>query len=221
MGMDLFKKLHVFPSDIIPTDLTAETTSGVSTLVKPDISCFHESAVALGGGNGDGQPIVSDYDQGFKQGQEQSNAAFQDTIKIMQTALDELQADFASITREIEAGYLSVIADCLRAIFPVLMRGGTDLELQSVLKHACNSALKGQIQLFVHPDDQSHCEALCREKDILVTVDDALKPLQMRLKWAGGGADIDCLSVASLCLERLNAAQLANSQNLLEGRSHA
>ena len=138
----------------------------------------------------------------------------------MQAALDGLQNNLATISQEIEASHLSALASCLRAVFPALMRDGTDLELQSLLQHACSSALKGQIHLYVNPEDQSHCEEICKGRDILITEDEALQPLEMRLKWDGGGADIDCLSVATLCLERIGAVGHENSEDLLKGRSH-
>lgn len=221
MDIELFKKMDVYPSDVVTKTITTAVKSEESTLIKPDISRFHEPSLAIEAeSEEDDTPLISDYDQGFAQGQEQSNAVYQDTIKVMQAALDLLQAERSSIAREIEANHLSAIGACMRAIFPALMRGGTDLELQAVLKQACGSALKGQVHLLVHPDDESHCEKFSRDRDILISTDEALKPLQMRLQWSGGGADIDCLSVASRCLDSLSAVELENSRNLSEGRSY-
>ncbi|MEP6342118.1 MAG: hypothetical protein ABJ275_02300 [Maricaulaceae bacterium] len=222
MDIELFKKMDVYPSDVTSETITKTAKSESSTLIKPDISRFHEPSLEIEVETvEDSTPLVPDYDEGFKQGQEQSNANYQqeiavhqDTIKVMQAALDLLQTERASVVREIEANYLSAIGACMRAVFPALMRGGTDLELQAVLKLACGSALKGQVHLMVHPDDESHCEKFSRDQDILVSTDDALKPLQMRLQWSGGGADIDCLSVASRCLESLSAVELENSRDL-------
>lgn len=221
MDIGLFKKMDVHPSDVASNTISTMAKREATTLIKPDISRFHEPPRVIAiECEEDDTPLVSDYDQGFEQGQEQSNAVYQDTIKVMQAALDLLQAERDSIAREIEANHLSAIAACMRAVFPELMRRGTDLELQAVLKLACGSALKGQVHLLVHPDDESHCEKFSRDQDILISTDDALRPLQMRLQWTGGGADIDCLSVASRCLDSLSAVELENSRDLSEVRSN-
>lgn len=221
MDRALLNKMDVYPADVTSENLIPQARGGESTLIKADISCFHEAPpVRAVASELEEAPIKSDYDQGFERGQEDAKAVYQETINVMQAALDGMQANLISISREIEASHLSSLASCLRAVFPALMRGGTDLELQSVLQNACSSALKGQIQLYVNPEDQSHCESFCKDRDILISVDEALQPLQMRLKWDGGGADIDCLSVATLCLERIGAAGPKISEDLLKGRSH-
>lgn len=205
MDLALLKKMRVYPTDAALAGLIPEAGSGESTLIKADISLFH-AAPSLQVSDEGAPPELSEYDMGFQEGQAKANIVYQDTITVMQTALDRLQAEMTSMARQIEQSHLSALANCLRVVFPSLMQGGTDLELQTLLKNACESALKGQIQLRVHPDDHTHCERLCAGQDIKITADKTLTPLQMRLQWIGGGADIDCQAVAALCLNHLDAA---------------
>ncbi|MDB2438736.1 hypothetical protein N9W89_08485 [Hellea sp.] len=205
MDTALIKKIDVYSAGAALDVILPKAESKESTLIKADISLFHEiPSVKL--------PLeepssgLSNYDVGFEKGQAKADAVYKDAIKVMQTALDNLQAEMGSIAQQIEASHLSALATCLRAVFPSLMQGGTDLELQTLLQKACGSTLKGQIQLRVHPDDQTHCEELCADQDIDITVDKTLAPLQMSLHWTGGGANIDCQAAATFCLSQLNAA---------------
>ena len=205
MDIALLKKMHVYPTDAAPVGLMPDAGSSESTLIKADISLFHDMPASEVSAQGETSEI-SDYDVGFQEGHAKADLVYQDTIKVMQMALDNLQNEMASMARQIERSHLSAVAICLRAVFPRLMRGGTDLELKSLLQDACGSSLKGQIQLRVHPDDKAHCEQLCTEQDIVITADKSLSPLKMSLQWIGGGADIDCQAVAAHCLDQIDAA---------------
>jgi len=211
MDLTLLKKMDVYPTDAEMAGLIPEASSGETTLIKADISLFHDAAplqtsIVEELCELSEPPEISEYDMGFQEGQAKADIVYQDTIKVMQAALDKFQAELSSMAQHIEQSHLSALTKCLGAVFPRLMQGGTDLELQTLLQGACNSALNGQIQLNVHPDDQAYCEHLCADKDIIIEADESLTPLQMRLQWAGGGADIDCKSVAETCLSHLDAA---------------
>ncbi len=207
MDFALIKKMDIYPTNAALAGLIPSGESGETTLIKADISLFHQSPPLLESSLEAGHPPLSDYEAGLAEGQSRAKALHQDTVSVMQTAVSTLEAELASMARQIERSHLSAVSDCLRAVFPVLMQGGTDLELRTILKKTCEPTLKGHIQLSLHPDDQAYCEQLCEEvQDITFAPDSSLATKQMRLKWISGGGEIDCQGTAEACLAHLETA---------------
>ncbi len=207
MDFTLIKKMDIYPTDAALAGLIPSRESGETTLIKADISLFHQSTPLPESSLEAGHPLLSDYEAGLAEGQSRAETLYQDTVSVMQRAVSALEAELASMARQIERSHLSAVSDCLRAVFPALMRGGTDLELQAILEKACGSTLKGRIQLSFHPDDQAYCEQLCEgAQDITLAPDPSLAPKQMCLKWIGGGGEIDCQGTAKACLTHLETA---------------
>ena len=113
MDNALLKKMHCFSADVDLVGLIPEASRQHSTLIEADISCFHDAPPAIETATEENSPELSDYELGFHQGQKKSAAIFQDTIKVMQEALDRLQSELTTIAQQIEAGHLSALAECL------------------------------------------------------------------------------------------------------------
>ncbi len=212
MDQALRNKILVYETPETKGDRQPLAEGGQSTLIEAGVALFHAMPEAPLGLEEIEDIVISQYDLGFQEGEARANALHHSAIEVMQQALDKIHAESKILVKQIEQSHLSAVAKCLRVVFPTLMDRGIDLELQTVVKNACGWALNGQVELIVHPDALPHCERLRGEQDMQITTDETLEPKQIRLNWVGGGAEIDCQTVASLCLDCLDP----ESNNLVE-----
>ena len=207
MDPALRNKIVVYPTLETTREGISSGERGPSTLIEAGAALFHASPDTSSGPDQIEGLAVSQYELGFQEGETAANALHQSTIDVMQQALDKIHTEYKDLVAQIEQSHLAAVLKCLRTVFPALMDQGIDIELQTIVKNACGSTLNGQIQLIVHTDALPHCERLSADQDIDIAPDETLAPKQIRLNWNGGGADIDCQSLASHCLACLNSQQ--------------
>lgn len=241
MDIALLKKMNVYAPDQEIAGLITDDEEPTSTLIKADISLFHqmperaakqrepesaqpdmdvippepeqpeiepesvESPKAAEAPEVEAAPAKSDYDTGFEAGRVKADTVHKGTIKLLQKAVNAMQADLEAISKNIEDSHLATLASCLRAVFPALIKRETELVLVSLLRQACHVPGAGQTALRVHPDDVTDIESLCQQQSLSVSVfaDPALDPGQIRAVWGEGGADIDCRKIAMEFMSRL------------------
>lgn len=152
--------------------------------------------------------LKAQYDAGVKAGKAQSDQVYEDTIKIMQNALDTLQERMAHVGKQIEGKYLSMLSECLKAVFPAMMSKATGLEVKNILEDACKLTDEGNIHIIMHPDAIEPVRTLSarHSADFTLETNPSLSPHTVRVFWKYGGSDIDCKKVADSVLDCLESA---------------
>ena len=241
MDVSLLKKMNIYPTEAASAGLIPPATTGESTLVKADISLFHDMPLS----SVDSKPVPtpqpqsipdevnptasddkssgSDYAAGLADGKAQSDIVYEDTISILQKSVDALQSKLGGMAKDIEKSHMAAVAECLHALMPSLKQKATDLELQKVIQQACSPASEGTVQVRVHPDDHAHTQRLCQPhgSKISVTVDALLAPGDVGVEWVSGGAEINCEAAVDACLSLLGSAyktkQTINRAETIDG----
>ncbi len=236
MDVALLKKMNIYPTEAATAGLIPDASQGESTLVKADVSLFHEMPLSSARDTSapsskpydipEAPPETSaateamqtaDYDSGLADGKAQSDAIYEDTIVILQKSVDALQSKLSEMANEIEHSHMAAVVDCFRSMMPSLVQKATDLELQSVIRQACSAASEGTVQVRVHPDDHVHTQRLCQTNPskISVTADAAIARGSIGVEWVSGGAEINCQAAADACLALLDTVQTSGKVNNL------
>ncbi len=235
MDLALLKKMKVYAPDTQIAGLISEGETPESTLIKADFSMFHEMPTAsMTARHGTitpstiapkdpavdqtkvdqtppqevKPPVENDYDKGYKDGKAKADGVHLGTIKLLQSAVDTLQAELKNMASDIERSHLSHVVNSLRAAFPSLMSTGLHAELLSILTEVCSVAETGFVTLHVHPDDEGGCKDMCKAHglEVNIIIDEEMQPGHIKALWQNGGAEIDCKSVSDACLARAEAA---------------
>lgn len=230
MDIAILKKMSVYAAETKVAELLRQEEVSESTLIKADISLFHQlpdnsgrkDQVKDAQKDEEPSPTATDdevevprtlspreeYERGVADGKSQSDAVHQETIKLLQNAVNKMQEDLEKMARRIEASHLSAVATILESVFPELVQQQTEQELVDVLRTTCGTAVQGQVVLSVHPDDLARCETLCETHafKVMLVADESIPPLRPRISWQDGGAGIDCQSVAASYLDSMKTA---------------
>ncbi len=208
MDIALLKKMMVYPTDAKLAGLIPEEGDGPSTLIKADISLFHEGPRPVETRSEPKDALPSEYERGLAEGKAKSDAVHSETIKLLQNAVNTMQSQMGARVKEIEQGHLSVMKSFMEAIFPTLMRTGIEAELQEILKEASSLSDAAKILLSVHPEDIEICERVCQahSDNIIISGVNDIPKGQVKIEWNQGGAMVDCQSIADRCLQIAEAA---------------
>lgn len=208
------------------TQLTQpDSHSGMSKVILTDISRFHPAeqqnpAGLLDMPILDGRKVsnpatcqsVDDYQTGFDAGQAQAETVYNQSIAVMQEALNRLQEAVNAAASQIETGHAAVVQACLEALLPKLADHSLRREMEQIINAGTQGLLCGEITARFHPDNQIACDFLrpiAERKEgqklaLNLQMSGDMDPQSVSFEWSHGGADISPHDVVNACLEPLN-----------------
>jgi len=211
MDNALRQRLETFPTKPQADGLIHPTQSEPSTLIKADISMFHDMPDISIAAHPSAAPQLSPYELGVQEGESRASLVYEDTLRIMETTLASLKAQVGAISQQIEQDHFAAVSCCLEALFPALAKTSAYAEVQSILQNLSSATLEGGIALTSHSHHMPDLERLCaaQETAIKLIADDGLETGAIDVQWQGGGAVINCDAVHTACLSALEKAQSA------------
>lgn len=144
---------HFSAQSIVKKQEDLITPQEDSAVIYPDMAKFHPG----GGGAISGQSRAArqiDYTNGFEAGKAEAAEMYEQTIRIMEAALEGLKSSMKAMTRDMETSHGEVVKQCLQALLPELSQEILRHEIQCVISEA--AALQADLRLSVnlHPDNE-------------------------------------------------------------------
>ena len=130
--------------------ITPQPDSGV---IYPDMAKFHPG----GGGAISGQSRAArqiDYANGFEAGKAEASEMYEQTIRVMEAALEGLKSSMKDITRDMETSHGEVVKQCLQALLPELSQEILRHEIQCVISEAATSQADIRLSVNLNPDNE-------------------------------------------------------------------
>lgn len=210
MDNALVRKIDIYPTLAQEAGLITNLETGVSTLVKADVSLFHAPSTyrQVNEPSIEAATERTDYEKGFQDGAQQSELVYKETVELMETALEALKSQICDISRKIEVSHLTVLSECLRAVLPSLADMAADFEVQNLIREACSQALHGKVQLMAHPDSlEKLSKSTAHVTDNLaLEAHPSLSPGNVQIKWASGGGHVNAHAASENCLAVIETA---------------
>lgn len=221
-----FKEIEHFN---LPVKIDSATTTPLndqrSAVVKPALSLFHRlpkmsPAIFRPGADekSNQNPNHSSYEQGKSEGEAKASLVYQDTIKLMETALETLQAQYASIRSDVESSHLQAVSQCLKAILPQLATRSAEIQIADVIQSLSAVVIQDRVELHVHPSQTESVKAMLEKQTaqpdkFAIIADPAIQPFALECKWNAGGISIDTATVANQCLDVLEQANSSSTKS--------
>ncbi|MGJ8562355.1 MAG: hypothetical protein ACSHXY_02275 [Alphaproteobacteria bacterium] len=192
MDGSILKKVNVYPAGNGQLGQIQSPNYTEVNVISADIGVFHQTPQTSRKDKPAELPEL-DYAAGLRDGKAKSDLVYQNTISVMQKALDAFKVEIKTIAAQIEFDHLSALNACLTSAVPSLMKHGTGAEIHKLIAQTSEATLNGDVHFRVHPDDHEDCQRLCEMKrtGIIVTADSSLSAKQIKVEWQNGGAEIN------------------------------
>ena len=148
------------------------------------------------------------YQDGVEAGKAEAAAVYDQTVKVMEMTLEQLQLRLESQVQEIEESHARVLMRCLEAILPNGSKQVLKAEMAKILNRVLEDGIKGKLTARIHPENDT-AKTFLQSKtnhpiDIIETNESPLG--KVTFDWEDSHVEIDPMRAANECLALLNAS---------------
>lgn len=176
-----------------------------SSVLYPDMTKFHP------GGDGAGQGRAArqaDYMEGFEAGKAEAAQMYEQTIRVMENALDGLKSSMAQMKQDVESSHGEVLKHCLHALLPELAQDIFRQEMQSVITEATKSQVNPNLTVKLHPENDVAKSFLQKGFDgtLYFVEREEMESSAVHFSWGDSATEINPIKTAQTCLDLLGIA---------------
>ena len=199
---------HFAAQSIVRRQADASPASEESSAVFPDMALFHPGGEGLTSGRSRASQ-QADYKAGFDAGKAEATQMYEQTIRVMEDALEALKSSIGQLKQDVESSHGEVVKQCLHALLPDLAQQILRQEIENVLTEAAKSHAASELLVSVHPDNDIGKSFLLKsfEKSISVVENADLDINAVHFSWGSSTSEIDPIKTAQTCLTLLGVSR--------------
>jgi|GEM_PF-3926209 len=208
---------HFAAQSIVRRQADASPVAEESSAVYPDMTLFHPGGEGLTPGRSRASQ-QADYEAGFDAGKAEAAQMYEQTIRVMEAALEALKSSVGQLKQDVETSHGEVVKRCLHALLPDLAQQVLRQEIENVLNEAASSHAASELFVSVHPENDIEKSFLLKSfgKSISVVENADLDISAVHFSWGSSTSEIDPIKTAQTCLTLLGVSQdpyLAEGKN--------
>lgn len=144
---------HFAAKSIIRKQESRETTKQDSAVIYPDMTKFHPGG--SGGFPGQGSAArQAEYSNGFEAGKAEAAEMYEQTIRVMESALEALKSSMQKVKQDLETSHGEVVKQCLQSLLPELSQEILRNEIYCVISEAKKSELDLRLTVKINPQNE-------------------------------------------------------------------
>ena len=194
---------HFAIQSIVKKQETLDLPKNDSSVLYPDMTKFHPSG---GAGLGQGRAArQAEYAEGFAAGKAEAAQVYEETIRVMEMALESLKSSIGQMRQDIETGHGEVVKQCLKALLPELAQDILRREMHTVLVETTKSQADPHLTVKLHPENEiakSFLQSSFGETLTLIETNE-LGGSAVHFSWGNAVTEIDPIKTAKTCLSFL------------------
>jgi len=184
--------------------IEADTTS--ERVIMTEFDLFHDSGASHKQSAKDEElEAACLYQEGVEAGKAEAAAVYEQTVKVMETTLDQLKTRLEGQVKEIEDSHARVLVRSLEAVLPETAKQVLLSEMTNVLNQVLHAEIQGVLTAYIHPENETAKSFLQSKTNhpIKICEDQNIALGKVKFNWETSQVEIDPGQAVETCLSLL------------------